>query len=229
MRYARGYPFHQEYADLAGEATTPPTEEPSTDEPPRTTDTDDADRRCGRCSGTADTTSGDDSMDTRPAGGGDEPPLWTTADDHVLHLPPDLVERILRGLVPAPQGIRRHRRLPRRVHRRRAITTVGNLVRRARRIGTSRARGLPLPIFRSRIGQRNVRIVARPRFGLRHEMSRSSPSSGKVRWRPSSRTAAVDPGTREDRSPVRAVAPARKLLAAADEASARARGVLPHS
>ena len=180
MRYARGYPFHQEYADLANEATTSPTEEPSIDEPPRTDDAGDAADAvdAADAAGTADTTPADDSTDTRPAGGGDEPPLWTTADDHVLHLPPDLVERILRGLVPAPRGIRRHRRLPPRVHRRRAITTVGNLVRRARRIGTTRARGLPLPIFRSRIGQRNVRIVARPRFGLRHEIVSVEPELG---------------------------------------------------
>jgi len=163
MRYATGYPFHQEYADLAGEATTTPAQEPpSTDDAAAPDDADSA--------GTADTTSADGADDAPQAGGADEPPLWTTADDHVLHLPPDLVERIQRGLVPAPAGFSRHRRLPPRVRRRRAITTVGNLVRRARRIGATRARGLPLPIFRSRIGPRNFRIVTRPRFGLRHEI-----------------------------------------------------------
>jgi murein DD-endopeptidase MepM/ murein hydrolase activator NlpD len=64
------------------------------------------------------------------------------------------------------------------VHRRTAIRTVGNLVRRARRIGTTPARGLPLPIFRSRVGQRNFRIVTRPRFGLRHEIVSVEPELG---------------------------------------------------
>src|SRR5262245_57680297 len=121
MRYARGYPFHQEYADLAREATEPHTEEPPVQEPPAeeppATDSaagDDAD------SADADSASADGSADA-PAGGAGEPPLWTTADDHVLHLPPDLVERILRGLVQAPRGFMRHRRHPPRVPRRTAI------------------------------------------------------------------------------------------------------------
>jgi outer membrane protein OmpA-like peptidoglycan-associated protein len=54
--------------------------------------------------------------------------------------------------------------------RRQAIRTIGQLVRRARRIGARRTAAGRLPVFRSRAAGRNFRILARPRAGLRHEI-----------------------------------------------------------
>jgi murein DD-endopeptidase MepM/ murein hydrolase activator NlpD len=173
MRYARAYPYHSQYAGLASEATDPPAQEPAVEDP-SSADSAGADAASADL---GDATAGN-GAGAPPAGAGDEPPLWTTADDHVLHLPPDLIERILSGLGPATRTNRRRRRHPPRVHRRRTIANVGNLVRRARRIGTTRARGLRLPTFRSRVGQRNFRIVTRPRFGLRHEIVSVEPELG---------------------------------------------------
>jgi len=162
MRYSTDYPFDLETADAP---PSPPD--------PIGGDTGSADDADGGGDMSASEPS-DDSTGGEPTGdAAGEPPLWTTADDHILHLPPGVVERILAGILR-----RRHRRprqrprpFPARLRRQRTINTIGQLVRRARRVGTRRLfGGMPMPVFRSRVGGRNFRIVARPRAGLRHEI-----------------------------------------------------------
>jgi hypothetical protein len=113
-----------------------------------------------------------------------EPPIWSTSDNHVLHLTPESVERIVlaipwlrRLLRPAPRRAQAPVRPPARRPRRQAIRAVGQLVRRARRIGT---RAGAMPVFRAAAGGRNFRIVARPRAGLRNEIVSIEPEVGRV-------------------------------------------------
>ena len=54
-----------------------------------------------------------DGADDGAGGSTDEPPLWRTADDHVLHLPPAVVERIVN--VVGPPAYRRRPAAPPRV------------------------------------------------------------------------------------------------------------------
>jgi murein DD-endopeptidase MepM/ murein hydrolase activator NlpD len=137
---------------------------------------------------TGDAASGDepapgDAMSAEPAGDaadagppGDqepEPPLWTTADGDVVHLPPRAVDRIVVVRRP-PERSRPWRpgiRPPlERLRRQRAINRVGRLIRQATRLGPRTGAGGPrLPVFAARLGGRNFRIVTRPR-GLRHEI-----------------------------------------------------------
>jgi murein DD-endopeptidase MepM/ murein hydrolase activator NlpD len=119
---------------------------------------------------------GDDAAAEPPPEGAIEPPLWRTADNHLLHLPPAVIERILARLLrrrtgmPVPGPRPPWRPSPRR-RRRRAINTLGQLVQRATRVGTRRLRpGFAAPVFRSRVGGRSFRILARPRAGLRNEI-----------------------------------------------------------
>ena len=101
-----------------------------------------------------------------------EPPLWTTADGHLVHLPPKVVDRIVVRRPPRWPRPRRPglRPLDERLRRRRAISTIGRLVRRASRVGPRTGVGPPrLPVFRGGFGRRNFRFVTRPR-GLRHEI-----------------------------------------------------------
>src|ERR1041385_2754295 len=97
MRYRIPDPFDREDtpADMGPSgASTPP--------PPTAQD----DTTTARPSADAEPASGsasekDPAPEREPApDGGAEPPLWSTADDHVLHLPPQAVERIL---VAVPQ------------------------------------------------------------------------------------------------------------------------------
>jgi hypothetical protein len=117
---------------------------------------------------------GDDAADAGlPDDQEPEPPLWTTADGHVVHLPPSAVDRI--AVVRRPPGRPRPWRPAirpplERLRRRRAINRMGQLVRYATRLGPRAAAGGPrLPVFAARLGGRNFRIVTRPR-GLRHEI-----------------------------------------------------------
>jgi 3',5'-cyclic AMP phosphodiesterase CpdA len=129
----------------------------------------------------ADATPAIPSVPASPA----EPPIWSTSDNHVLHLPPAAVERIilaipwLRRLLrpPARPAAVPPVRPPARRPRRQAIRAVGQIVRRARRVGT---RAGTMPVFRAAAGGRNFRIVARPRAGLRNEIVSIEPELGGV-------------------------------------------------
>jgi hypothetical protein len=104
--------------------------------------------------------------DARGPGAADDTPLWSTADDHVLHLPPQSIEQIIVGGAPRPG---RPRQVP-RPRRRRVIQAVGRLVRNARRIGPRAGVRMRPPVFRSRAGGRTFRITTRPRAGWRNEI-----------------------------------------------------------
>lgn len=141
----------------------------------------------------------DDGSDDEPlAIEDDEPPMWRTDDDQVLQLPRRRTDRILRRWqwLRRLQRLRQPRRNPSRqtafgararlgafgprprsgafggVGRRRTIGAVGRVIRNARRIGALRNRrtGTRLPVFRSQVGGRPVRIVTRRRAGVRHEI-----------------------------------------------------------
>ena len=104
------------------------------------------------------------------AGSADAAPLWSTADDQVLHLPPAGIERIvLGGAGGFPR--RRRPRIP-RPRRQRVIRALGNIVRSARQIPTAGR-----PAFRSRVGGRSFRILTRPRSGWRNEIVSIQPEA----------------------------------------------------
>ena len=114
-----------------------------------------------------------DTADTGPPGDQEpEPPLWTTADGHVVHLPRRAVDWIVVGRPPRRPRPPRPGILPplERLRRRRAIKRVGRLIRQATRLGPRAGAGGPgRPVFAARLAGRNFRIVTRPR-GLRHEI-----------------------------------------------------------
>jgi hypothetical protein len=133
-------------------------------------------------------------------------PMWRTDDDQVLQLPPRHASRVLRRLqwLRRLQRIRRRRQNPfgqaafgaqarlgafgarprsggfGAVSRRRTLGAVGRVIRNARRIGALRHRrtGTRLPVFRSQVGGRPVRIVTRRRSGVRHEILTIQPELG---------------------------------------------------
>jgi len=177
MRYRD--PFEFEESDLAAQAPPQPQDTVMSDatapEDAPTASMDQSDG--GVPSAARDAPNGDASARARSP----EPPLWSTADDHVLHLPPDTLERIILAVPwlrrfwrPAP------RPGPQPRPRGQAIRAVGQLVRRASRIGTRGTRAGSVPVFRSRAGGRNFRIVARPRAGLRHEILSIEPELGDL-------------------------------------------------
>ena len=100
-----------------------------------------------------------------------QPSPYRTADGYVLHLP--------RRFVARPRWWRgRYRWGSPRPTPGAAIRRIAQLARRARRIGTLRHRptGRRLPVFRSAVGRRSYRIVARPR-GQRLEIQIVRPSA----------------------------------------------------
>lgn len=124
-----------------------------------------------------------------PAAPDEEPPAWTTADGDVLCLPVPVWLRWRRRFLPVlrwpPRGPARSPWPPRRPRRARrtgwppmprprprAVDRLARLAAGARRVGTLRQRGSGgrLPVYRSRLGGRSYRIVARPRGGLRSEI-----------------------------------------------------------
>jgi hypothetical protein len=122
-----------------------------------------------------------------------EPPLWQSADGHVLHLPTRVVTHLVRprprprpkprpprrrppsgrpGRRPLRPASRRRGRPVGRRQRRGLIRRVGQLARGARRVGALRHRGTGrrFPVFRGRSGGRPVRMVTRRGGGRRHEI-----------------------------------------------------------
>lgn len=187
MRYRMRDPFQWETGGQGDPAAEPPTGDVAGD----------ADGAMDP--GAEPEPAGDQADAGEPSADAAEPPLWQTADDQVLHLPPEAVERVgtpgtpgsgpppsskppgpprppLPPRPPRPLWPRPRPRpagvLPVRPDRQGIIHTVGQLVRRARLMSTRwpRRRGPGLPVFRSRFRGRNFRIVARPRGGLRHEI-----------------------------------------------------------
>jgi len=63
------------------------------------------------------------------------------------------------------------------------ISTVGQMVRDARRAGTLRGRsGVPLPVFRSQLRGQPFRIITKPASGLRHEIMEIEPEMGEASY-----------------------------------------------
>ncbi|HEX7089442.1 MAG TPA: HNH endonuclease signature motif containing protein [Longimicrobiales bacterium] len=147
-----------------------------------------------------------------------EPPLWATADAHVLHLPRYVLDRICHpGRPPRWRRRRRFRQrplpLPLRRRRRAALRRVGRLARGARLVGALRSRRPTrrYPVFRARAGGRSYRILTQPRglrfeiIAIRPELSMAPGIEGETKGR-----------TRRARSPAAALrSDARKVFFAA--------------
>ena len=194
MRYTIRDPFEYETGDAA--AGMPPTTPAPADAAAAGTapadalapDTPTADTM------TADTMTADtvpvETAPVQPAGGvAAGPPLWSTADGHVLHLPPRVVAQVpILRYVRSPLWARR-RRLARRglslrpwvrLRRQATIDAVGRLVRAARQLRARRPLAGAPPIFHARLAGRPFRILTRPGRGLRHEILSIEPELGEI-------------------------------------------------